>query len=89
MLPDRRVILIGFISTLLVVPAITRASASKFLYKDSLKLKASDKPHLVMELEMPSKLYEKIITSRGQDLDLENTTLKFRGDTVSINDAHL
>jgi spore coat protein H len=81
--------LIGFISTLLVVPAITRASASKFLYKDSLKLKASDKPHLVMELEMPSKLYEKIITSRGQDLDLENTTLKFRGDTVSINDAHL
>jgi spore coat protein H len=73
----------------LVVPAITRASASKFHYKDSLKLKASDKPHLVMELEMPSKLYEKIITSRGQDLDLENTTLKFRGDTVSINDAHL
>ena len=42
-----------------------------------------------MELEMPSKLYEKIIASRGQDLDLENTTLKFRGDTVSINDAHL
>ena len=89
MLPDRRVILIGFISTLLFAPAITRATASEFLYKDSLKLTTSDKPHLVMELEMPSKLYEKIIASRGQDLDLENTTLKFRGDTVSINEAHL
>jgi spore coat protein H len=89
MIRDRRLILIALISTLLLTPAITRASSSKFLYKDSLKLKASDKPHLVMEMEMPSKLYDKLIASRGQDLDLENTILKFKGDTVSLNDAHL
>jgi spore coat protein H len=89
MIRDRRLILIALFSTLLLAPAIAWASASKFLFKDTLKLKASDKPHLVMELEMPSKLYDKLIASRGQDLDLENIILKFGGDTVTINDAHL
>ncbi len=89
MLRDRRLILIALISTLLLAPAITWASASKFHFKDSLKLKAGDKPHLVMEMEMPSKLYDRLIASRGQDLDLENTILKFKGDTVSLNEAHL
>ena len=65
------------------------AAASKFSLGDSLKLKASVKPHLVMELEMSSKLYDKIMASRGEDMDLENTILKFKGDTVSINEAHL
>jgi spore coat protein H len=89
MIRDRRLILIALISTLLFVPAITWAAASKFPFKDSLKLNASGKAHLVMEMEMPSKLYDKLMASRGQDLDLENTILKFKGDTVSLNDAHL
>ena len=84
-----RVILSGLIFTMLITPAISRTPALKYSSKDSLKLKAGTKPHLVMELEMPSKLYEKLTAARGQDLDLENTTMKFNGDTVSINDAHL
>ncbi len=84
-----RVILSGLIFTMLMTPAISRTPASKYPPKDSLKLNAGTKPHLVIELEMSSKLYEKLTAARGQELDLENTTMKFNGDTVSINDAHL
>ncbi|HMG89780.1 MAG TPA: CotH kinase family protein [Chryseolinea sp.] len=89
MIRDPRAIRSALIFTMLITPAISWASVSKYSDKDSLKLKSSDKPHLVMELEMPSKLYKKITTARGEDLDLENTIIKFNGDTVSINDAHL
>lgn len=89
MIRDRRVILSVFIFLWLLAPAIALAAASKFPLGDSLKLKASVKPHLVMELEMPAKLYDKIMASRGEDLDLANTILKFKGDTVSIKEAHL
>ncbi|HEX6890938.1 MAG TPA: CotH kinase family protein [Chryseolinea sp.] len=89
MSPNLPVILSGLIFTMLITPAATGASASIHPDKDSLKLKSSDKPHLVMELEMPSKLYAKIIAARGQELELENTIIKFNGDTVALNDAHL
>lgn len=66
------------------------ASASSLnIDEDSLKLIVGDKPHLVMELEMPARLFERIKASRGQDVDLDNTILRFNGNTVSINDGHL
>jgi spore coat protein H len=74
---------------MLITPAAARPSVSIYPEKDSLKLKSSGKPHLVMEFEMPSKLYGRIMAARGKDLDLENTIIKFKGDTVSLNEAHL
>lgn len=57
--------------------------------KDSLKLKAGDKTYAVMELEMPARLFQRIKDSRGQDVDLVNTTFTFKGDTISVNEGHL
>ena len=65
------------------------ASAASILpHKDSLKLTRGEKPYLVMEFDMPPKLFEKIKASRGEDLDLENTILRFKNDTISIKEAH-
>jgi spore coat protein H len=72
-----------------LTPAPKPLFASGYPEGDSLKFKSNNKKNLVMEMEMPSKLYEKITASRGQDMDLENTILKFNGDTISINGGHL
>jgi spore coat protein H len=57
--------------------------------KDSLKLKESNHSYPVVEFEMAPKQHEKIKTTKGQKLILENTVLKFNGDTLGLRDAHL
>ena len=90
MIRDRRMILNVLIFLLLNAQEGQMASASSFyIEKDSLKLTPGDKPHLVIELEMPARLFEKIKGSRGQDVDLDKTILKFKDEIISINDGHL
>ena len=79
----------GLIIVLVNIHTSSSASILHYHHKDSLDLRAGGSPHLVMEFQMPERLYEKIRASRGQELDLENASLKFNGDTVTINEAHL
>jgi spore coat protein H len=90
MFQDYRKILSALTFVLLIVHEGRSASGS-FVhpYQDSLKLKAGDKPHLVMELEMPGRIFEKIVSSRGEDVEFGKTILRFKGDTISIKDGHL
>jgi spore coat protein H len=75
---------------LLVVQEGLMASASPFhTDNDTLKLTPGDKPHMVTEFEMPPRLFDKVKTARGQELNLDHTTLRINGDTVALNDAHL
>lgn len=71
------------------LPIACSASASPFSPHDSLKLKPGEKTYRVMEFNMPPKLYTKIKEARGRDLELEQTSLTFEGDTISVKDAHL
>ncbi len=56
---------------------------------DSLRFDESDKPYDIVELEMPAALYKRVLSSKGQKLDLKNSALKFNGETVAIEEIHL
>ena len=90
MFQDHRIILKALTLVLIIAQEGHLVSASSLHPdKDTLRLKSGDKPNLVMELEMPARLFEKIKASRGEDIDLDKTILRFKDDTLSINDGHL
>lgn len=90
MFRTRRMKLCLFAFAFSVSLGVQPVSATSFPhYKDSLNLKRGDQPHLVMEFDMSPRLFQKIKVARGQELNLENTVLRFNGDTVTVNDGHL
>ena len=90
MIRNPRMILNVLIFLLLIAQERQMALASSlYIEKDSLKLTPGDRAHLVIELEMPPRLFERIKGSRGEDVDLDKTILRFKDDTISINDGHL
>lgn len=57
--------------------------------RDSLRLKESDQPFHVLELEMSVNHYKDIRSAQGKKLKLKNTSLTFNGQPVSVKEIHL